>query len=171
MGKVMTVKNRKSLALGLFLMVGLASCEKDDGPDPTVEDGKPFPVCASTGKRSSTQQLIDVAVRRLIEQERFCSVKYSSPEQFYRMNPHCCDIDVKHMFFNQPIERRRLSGIGFMIGQLKMYHYCGSPKKGVGQYTIGYANITSCDVITEFTTVPAEQPFVGRFPKNSSGSD
>jgi hypothetical protein len=51
-----------------------------------------------------------------------------------------------------------------MIGEVKMYHYCGSQQKGVGKHTMGYANITSCGVITESTTLPRDDvQFKGRY--------
>lgn len=46
--------------------------------------------------------------------------------------------------------------IGDLLGVVKMRFYCGSSDKHIGTYTTGYANITSCGVITESTLADPE---------------
>ncbi len=142
-------------AVGFVLLVGLSGCGPDD--EPVVAKGKPLPPCPQTGRVYTESELIDVAAENLISRDMSrCSVKYSSVAEFHRRNPKCCEIDYDHINLREPITQRTLSGIGYLIGGVTLNHFCGSEDRSVGKYRIGFANITSCGVITESTAFPAD---------------
>jgi hypothetical protein len=150
-----------------MLMVGLftlAACGRET-ENPVVKEGKAFPKCPYTEVVYNSQQLIDITVDDLIKRIPRCGQIYSSVRQFYSRNPHCCDIDLTKTYQGDRITDRRLSGLGYLIGGVRMHFYCASSKNYLGEYTMGLANVTSCGKLAEPTVVPYESKFVGRYPK------
>jgi hypothetical protein len=142
----------------IFLALGAAMLTS--GSNAEVADGKPFPICFKDDHRYTTKEIIDFAIKRSIRmaESAACRRNYISVADFRARNPGCCEIDLHHRMFNEPIETRHLAGIGDLLGVVKMRFYCdGSDKsKSTGTYMTGYANITSCGIITESTLADPE---------------
>lgn len=146
----------------------LQGCGKEN-ENPVVKEGAAFPKCPYTDVVYEPQQLIDAAVDDLIKRIPDCVQRYSSRKEFYSLNPHCCDIDLYKTYQGKSISDRRLAGLGYLIGGIQMHFYCASPRRDLGNYAMGLANVTSCARIIEPTVEAYEGDYVGRYPRTRGG--
>ncbi len=136
----------------------LSGCD----PNPEVAEGKPLPVCPSTGRAFTAQQLIDILVDDQMKNyiRNYCSTQYATLDEFYKRNPNCCNIDFDHAALEQePISWRYFGRSGYLIGDVHIEYVCGDNGEHVASARSGSDyDITSCGVIGEGTIFRAESP-------------